>query len=277
MKEHRWTQILLAAVIIAIAGCVIAVAETVDVEVEVDDGNSTTVEIKTDNSVDVFTVDDLADGEERIFSSNDHTITVRRSGDEITVLMDGETLDGGDDAMVRKMILIAEDEGDDEQKVVMIEENDGHKIITGDHDEKNIKIRKGDGGEGFVWHGGDDLDSEEILLEMEDSLDEAEMAKIKSMLEGGFEGHSMMFFGDDDEGDMVKVIAIAENFELHGPHDGKIRYRCEETGSVLLVDPEYATQETLVDPAGGCLMTKVTDEAPEVIMIKKKVTVISED
>ena len=195
MKEHRWTQVLLAAVIIAIAGCVIAVAETVDVEVEVDTDASTTVEVKTDDGVNVFTLDDLIDGEERVIESNGHAITVRRSGDEITVLMDGEALDGGDDAVIRKMILIAVDEDETdgtEKKIVMIGGHHGNKIIKCDH-------------------------------------------------------------------------------------DGMISYRCEETGSMLLVDPEYATRETLVDPASGCLMTKVANEEPEVIMIKKIVTVIDED
>jgi len=36
MKENRWMQVLLAAVLIIIAGGVMALAETVDVEDEVD-------------------------------------------------------------------------------------------------------------------------------------------------------------------------------------------------------------------------------------------------
>jgi len=280
MKENRWMQVLLAAVLIIIAGGVIALAETVDVEVEVDGDAQTTVEVRTDDSIDVFTVDDLADGEERIIESGEHTISVRRDGDDITVLMDGEALGGGDGAMIQKMIRIGEPTDGDEKKIVMVGGHHGHKFIECDTDGegvKVIKIRKGEGGEDFVWHSDDDAEFEEILIELKEEIGEGELAEIKLILEGGLEGHEMVFFGDDEGADLHKIIKMGGHHGVHGAHLGKVRYRCEETGSMLLVDEEHASQDTLVDPASGCLMTKVSDEEPQVIMIKKELRIIDED
>ena len=280
MKENRWMQVLLAAVLIIIAGGVIALAETVDVEVEVDGEASTTVEVRTDDSIELFTLDDLADGEERIIESGEHTITVRRDGDDITVLMDGEALGGGDGAMIQKLIRIGESEDGDEKKIVMVGGHHGQKFIECDSEGegfKVIKIRKGDGGEDFVWHGDGDADIEDILIELNEEIGEGELAEIKLILEGGLEGHEMVFFGDDEGADLHKIIKMGGHHGVHGAHFGMVRYRCEETGSMLLVDPEHASQDTLVDPASGCLMTKVADEKPKVIMIKKEIRIIEED
>ncbi len=280
MKENRWMQVLLAAVLIIIAGSVIALAETVDVEVEVDGDTRTTVEIKTDDSIEVFTLDDLADGEERIIESGEHTITVRRDGDDITVLMDGESLGGSDGAMIQKMIRIGEPTDGDEKKIVLVGGHHGHRFIECDgagEGVKIIKIRKGEGGEDFVWHGEGDADIEKILIELEEEIGEGELAEIKLILEGGLEGHDMVFFGDDEGADLHKVIKMGGHHGIHGAHFGKVRYRCEETGSVLLVDPEHASEDTLVDPASGCLMNKVVDQEPQVIMIKKEIRIIDED
>ncbi len=280
MKENRWMQVLLAAVVIVIAGSLIALAETVDVEVEVDEKAATTVEIRTDDSIDVFTLDNLADGEERIIESGEHTITVRRDGDEITVLMDGEALDAGmpgHGPKIRKMIMMGEPGEGEEKKIIMVGGHHGHKFLDCDTDGegvKIIKIRKGEGGEDFVWHGEGDSDFEEILIEMDEVIGEGELAEIKLILEGGIEGHEMIFFGDDEGADLHKIISMGGH---HGAHFGKVRYRCEETGSMLLVDPEHATQDTLIDPASGCVMTKVADEQPQVIVIKKEIRIIDED
>jgi len=280
MKDKRWMQILLAALVILLAGGIMALAETVDVGVEVDGDSQTTVEVKTDDSVDVFTLDDLVDGEERIIESGEHTITVRRDGDEITVLMDGESLEAGEGTMIEKMIMIGEPTDGDEKKIVMVGGSEGHKFITCDADGegvKIIKIREGQGGESFIWHGDGDADFEDILVELGEEMDENELAEIKAMMEGGLEGHEMLFFGDDEDGDLHKVIKMAGHHGIHGAHQGMVRYRCEETGSMLMVDPEHASQDTLVDPASGCLMTKVADEEPQIIMIKKELKVIDED
>ncbi|MCK5377758.1 MAG: hypothetical protein KAJ78_00085 [Acidobacteria bacterium] len=280
MKENRWMQVLVAAVIIVLAGSVIALAETVDVEVEVDGEASTTVEVRTDDSIDVFTLDDLADGEERVIESGEHTITVRRTGDEITVLMDGESLGGSDGAMIQKMIMLGEPTDGDENKIVMIGGHHGHKFIECDSDGegvKIIKIRKGEGGENFVWHGDGDSDFEDILIELKGEIGEGELAEIKLILEQGLDGGEMVFFGDHEDGEIPKIIKMGGIHGAHGAHFGKVRYRCEETGSMLLVDPEHASQDTLVDPASGCLMTKVANEEPQVIMIKKEIRIIDED
>ena len=280
MKENRWMQILVAAVVIVFAGCVIALAETVDVEVEVDGEASTTVEVRSDDSIEVFTLDDLADGEERIIESGEHTISVRRDGDEITVLMDGESLGGSDGAMIQKLIRIGEPTDGDEKKIVMVGGHHGHHFTECDKKGKGvkiIKIRKGEGGEDIVWHGDGDSDFEEILIKMDEEIGEGELAEIKLILEQGLEGHEMIFFGDDEGDDLHKIISMGGHHGFHGAHFGKVRYRCEETGSMLLVDPEHATQDTLIDPASGCLMKKMADEKPKVIMIKKEIKIIKED
>lgn len=281
MKENRWTTILMAAVMVILAGGAIALAETVDVEVEVDSEATAVVEIKTDDSVEVFTVDDLVDGEERIIEAGEHTVTIRRTGDDITVLLDGESLDdgmAGHHQMIREMIVMGEGTGE-EKKIVMVGGgHHGQKFIEFDGDGegvKIIKIKKGEGGEDFVWHG--DAGAEEFVIELTEELQEGQLAEIKVLLEEGIEGENVFFFGDDEDGDMHKVITMGGPHGVHGAHFGKVRYVCEETGSMLMVDEEYASQNTLVDPASGCLMTKVEDEEPRVIMIKKELKIIEED
>lgn len=281
MKENRLMQVLMAAIVIGFAGCVMALAETVDVEVEVDEHAATTVEIKTDDTFDIFTLDNLADGEERVINEGDHTITVRRTGDDITVTMDGVDLDAGMSGhpkKIQKIVMVGEPGDGETNKVVVVGGHHGHKFIECDEDGegvKIVKIHKGEGDEDFVWHADGEI--EEILIELEEEIGEGEIAKIKVMVEEGIVGDEMVFFGDDEGIDIHKIIAMEGAHGVHGAHFGKVRYRCEESGSMLLVDPEYASQDTLVDPASGCLMTKIADEEPKIIMIKKGLTIVEED
>lgn len=281
MKDNRLMQVLMAAVVIMIAGCVMALAETVDVDVEVDEHAATTVQVKTDDTFDIFTLDNLADGEERVITEGDHTITVRRIGDDITVLMDGESLDTGMPGhakKIQKIVMVGEPGENEEKKIVVVGGHHGHKFIECDENGegvKIVKIHKGEGDEDFVWHA--DGDVEEILIELEEEIGEGEIAKIKVMIEEGLMGDEMVFFGDDEGIDIQKILTMEGAHGVHGAHFGMVRYRCEESGSMLMVDPEYASQDTLVDPASGCLMTKMADEEPKVIMIKKELTIVDED
>ncbi len=276
MEEMKWLKVGTAALVIGVAGAFVALAEDrveVKVEVEAEDENRTAVvEVKTGDTVEVFTVDDLEDGEERVFQTGDRTVTVRRVGDDINVLLDGEELGaGGEGKQIRKIIKIGGDgdcdhdlllEGSDENVWHMKEGNEGVKIIM---------IRKGEDGEELVWHGdGEDIDLETIIVELEGELGEGEEHEIDVIVEKLKGHHGVVFIGDDDSAPkMIKIMG--------GPHGGMVRYRCEATGSMLLVNEEHATQDSFIDPATGCEMNKVELEDDHVMVVTKKVKVVDED
>ena len=92
MTEKRTWSSIIAAAIILVGGVVVSNAETIDLEVEVENGSSATVQVIIDGESQTFTVDDLADGEERTFEAGEHTVIIRRDGDDIDVLLDGDEI-----------------------------------------------------------------------------------------------------------------------------------------------------------------------------------------
>ena len=237
MKQDRWFKVAVAALVVIVGGALLALAEeTIDVNVEVDDDHRTTVEVRADGAVDVFTVDDLEDGEERVFEAGDHTVTVRRAGDDIDVLLDGDELGAN---------------------------IDGSKI------RKVVKIREGAGGEDLVWHS-DDGAIEEMIVELEEHIGEGEDGEVEVKVRS-LAGHPGAIFIAADDDEPRRLVTMG------GTPPGMVRYRCEDTGSELLVAQEHATQPSFVDPATGCLMEKVESEDQKVVIIKKKVTVSEED
>ena len=109
-----------------------------------------------------------------------------------------------------------------------------------------------------------------MIIELEEELVEGDMAKIDLMVEHFSGDHGVFFLGDEEIAGEMKMLKVG------GPHAGMVHYRCEETGSVLLVKKEHATEETFVDPATGCVMNKVVD-SPNRVVIKKTIEIIDED
>ena len=56
-----------------------------------------------------------------------------------------------------------------------------------------------------------------------------------------------------------------------------VKYRCEETGSVLFVSTDDAIEDSYICPATGCVMTRVSEPETRVITITKKVEIEDED
>ncbi len=278
MDKKRWATTGIAALAILVAGAFVALAEErieVKVEVEAEDGDrDAVVEVKTGDTVEVFTVDDLEDGEERVFQAGERTVTVRRSGDDIDVLMDGEELGaGGEGKRIRKIIKVG-GEGDCDHGVLVHgdDENVWH-VKEGNEGVKVIKIRKGEGGEELVWHGEDgDIDLETLIMDLEGDFEEGGEHEIDVFVEKLEGHHGAIFIGEGDGPHKTKMIKM-----MGGPHAGMVSYRCESTGSMLLVKEEHATLDSFIDPATGCLMNKVEVKDEHVMVIKTKVDVDEEE
>jgi hypothetical protein len=263
MTEKRIWSSIIAAALILVGGAVFINAETINLEVEVEDGSSATVEVIIDGESQTFTVDDLAEGEERTFEAGDHTVLIRRAGDDIEVLLDGDEIGAhmhGGGKQAHKMIVMSGDFGEAHAERMFISEG-GAKV-------KVVKVGEG---EDFVWHG-EDGDAEEILVELKEHLGDGEAAKIDVFVEElGGEHDVYVLKTGEGEGMHPKVI------ELAGPHAGMVKYRCDETGSVLMVKEENATFDSFVDPASGCLLKKVDTPDEHVMIIKKKVTIVEDE
>lgn len=235
MKRNTWVQLVLAAVLVLVVGVVFADTETVKVKVKKTDADHE-VMVDVDGDAQVFTLADFADGEQREFASGEHTITVRREGQELHVTLDGEPLGmpGGE----QRMIWISED-------------GEQHEISGG---AKKVIVVKGDGahaaalGEGMMFVTADASGGEELELEIEEILG--------GQAAGERDRQFMVFKHRSGEGGPV-VVDLASRADM-------VTYRCEETGSELTVKKEHAAYDTYTDPATGCVMTKVE---PRVIAV----------
>lgn len=233
MKQLTWLHWILAAVIVVAGGAVLAFADG-DGEVR------KMVKVNVNGDVDSLELEDLADGETRTFDAGEHTVTVTRDGDELSVLLDGEPLGGPGG---EHMVWVTEDE--------LLKEGDGgarRVMIVKKHGEGEGEVRT------ITIHAEcdhEDDDCEKLAIDVE-SLDEIDINDL--------EGHPhamVMTSGDGAHPMIVKTRATRV---------GMVRYRCEETGSELLVKQEDATADSYVCPATGCVMERVTE--PEVKVIK---------
>ncbi len=227
-----WLQIVVAAGMVLMAGVAITMSAQ-EVRVEVLKAGDEEIEIRLDDSSETVRLEDLADGEERTFGTSEHPVTVRRNGDQLEVLLDGKEIGvGGCLHRADKMLWIGDEdhEGDGVRKIVMLKSGE-------DMAEEIIELRVDMIKERLAGAGLDDLDLS--------GLDQL-------LVEGG-----------DHDPHLIRVDATH-----HVLADGKkrVRYRCEETGSMLVIDADQATGDTYICPATGCVMEKV--EEPEVKVIK---------
>jgi hypothetical protein len=128
------------------------------------------------------------------------------------------------------------------------------------------------GNESFVWVAGDTGGGEDVQVHtivLDDDCDPADCKKIKVMLQGdktidvdALIGEAMAEKGiGGDEGE-PRAFVIKKRI---GAPD-KVRYRCEETGTELIVSKERAIEDSYVDPVTGCLLKRV--EEPEFKVMK---------
>lgn len=219
MKNTRWIHILIAAALVVAGGAVLALAETFELEFE--DGEKVTVDV--DGAVEVITLEDLYDGEERTIDAGTHEVTVSRDGDRLEVALDGQPIGGGSldfsDAG-RVFVMTDGDESHHDEKIIV-----SKKIREGEEAMQDIRVEV-IGDEEMVWN-----------------TSHGESVVVRS---GG--GHPFVFHGTGEGAEDMVV------------------YRCEDTGSTLVVDADRATADSYIDPATGCEMARI--EAENMVIVK---------
>ncbi len=243
MKSRTWLSILVAAVFVLAGGALLALAAPGEEAALADQQ----VVVDTNGTVQTIGINDLADGESREIAAGDHTVTVTRSGKQLEVLLDGKDLMGGaPDDLDRKAVVWVGEEGDggaQAQRVVVF------KGAEGEPAEARTVVIRTQGGEG----------EEELTVDVR-AIGDAEWSE----LDAAGDKHTMIFTSAEPGSEPVVVAAP-------GRRPGMVRYRCEATGSELLVDKGQATAESYVCPATGCVMTRVDEPEVRVIKVVKKV------
>jgi hypothetical protein len=249
MKSSSWLSILVAAALVLAGGALLALAAPRG-EAAVADQR---VVVKLDDTMQTIDLEELADGESRELAAGEHLVTVTRHGDRLEVLLDGKELGApelGDDEL-KKMVWVGKDDGaaPTERRVVVIKEAAGSE-----GEEMRTVVIRTRGGAG----------DEEVEVDVE-ALAGGEWSE----LDAAAHGKGTMIFTSAEPGSEPVVVMEP------GRCPGMVRYRCEATGSELLVDKNQATAESYVCPATGCVMTRV--EEPEVRVIKVVTTVKESD
>jgi hypothetical protein len=263
--KTTWTRYLLAAALILLVGAVWALAEEIEMNVEVSNEAGQEVTVDVNGVQETVYLDDLAEGEERSYDVGGYPITIRRVDDELTIVHEG-----GSHAMIHEikgdssanMVWVTEDEEIDDgaHKIVIVKrgggeftDEDGNVMIVGDggHGDHEVLVFTGEDGE---------IDIEALKEKYGDDFEEIETADGKRVLkwigEGGA-GHPYLITTGD-----------AQFFS-----DDQVVFRCEETGSVLTVKDDGHLLDTYLDPVTGCVMKKMDSPARKVI----RVEVITED
>jgi len=241
MKQGSWVHVLLAAAVVLVAGVLLALAD----EAVVEPAQDQRVVVNVNDAVETIALDDLADGESREFAAGKHKVTVTRSGQQLKVLLDGEDLlaEHAPELDRKNLVWLGEEDeaGAEARRVVVVKGAEGEPVKGR---TVIIRTREGEGEEELT------VDVEAIVDEELSKLEELEVARAKG---------TMVFMSAEPGAEPVVVAAP-------GRRPGMVRYRCEETGSELLVDKEKATADSYVCPATGCEMIRV--EEPEVRVIK---------
>ncbi len=260
MNRENWTKYLVAAALVLIVGAVWVFAEekVMKVEVRNEDGQELTIDVN--GETEVIALDDLADGQQLDYEVGGHPFTVRRVGDELTLVHDGH--DGhamlmehfGEGDAHHVWVTDDEEMGDGVKRVKIIKRGDGDEVVVdvlGDYEGEGDAIFISDG------HPGD---HDVIIMKG----DEGEI-DIDAMREK---------FGDDFDVDTTEDGKKIYKWKSagHGAHPVMIKsgvhvgggdfahYRCEETGSMLTVKKDDALLESYIDPVTGCVMEKVDGE-----------------
>jgi hypothetical protein len=237
MKSESWTRYLVAAVLVLLVGAVWVLAEEIEMMVKVRNDGGEEITVDVNGVKETVRLDDLAEGEERVFDVGDHPITIKRVGDQLTLVHD--------QFMTGKL----HHQGEGHGNLMWVGEGDDCE-----HPCKRVVIMKKGDGETF------DVE----------------------MLEGG--DGDVVFFGDGEHSDHHAMKWIAKDGEdgpiiikRMGPHGGGdfVHYRCEETGSMLMVKADENLLDDYIDPVTGCVMKKV--ENAGVHMIKIREEIVTED
>ena len=255
MSKTTWMQRVFAAIVVILAGALIASAEE-RIEVRVEADGSDEISVDVNGVTEVVRLDDLTDGESRFFDVGDHQMEVKRVGDNLTIVNDGHAfgLFGGIHGAHTANVWVT-DEGEN------IEIDGEHKMIVmqvGDCD--------GDGCDELAKTYTIRVDGDEVMADGEQLITIDEI-----ITSHGGEGHSAIFISEDGNVHHPGMMGA------HQWQSDMVTYRCEESGSTLMVKKDDAYEDVYICPATGCVMNKVEGPDVKVIKIVKTVEIEDED
>jgi hypothetical protein len=228
----RGVQMVVAAVAVTIGGVLLAGAapEQMTIKVAIEEAGTAAVTVNGESHV--VKLDDLADGGEQSFTAGEHTVVVRRAGDELKVHLDGREL-GSETSDVSAHSMVWVGEGAD---------GGVHVVGSGDH-EKRI----------MVFTGTESAGDEQTTR----------IVRIGGDLPGDGEAVTV------DVATIAKALG-GEAVVVGGGAD-RVHYRCEADDSELGLRPADATQESYLCPVCGRPMTKAAAPRVKVIRIETEV------
>jgi hypothetical protein len=245
MTRGSLTHALLASAMVLAAGTVPALAGAGPTGVVEDQK----VVVDVNGTVATIGLADLADGESRQLAAGNHTVTVTRSGERLEVLLDGKGLLDGDPAASDEQVLTwageAGESSAETRRVVVVKDAAAAGATT---QTVVIRTRTGEG-------------DEELTVDVEAAGEDgaSQVEELRGV------GAGTVIFTAAEPGAAPVVVAAP------GRRPGMVRYRCEATGSELLVAEEQATAESYVCPATGCVMARVAEPEVRVIKVIRKV------
>ncbi len=256
MRKTTWMQWVFAAIVVVLLGAFIASAEErIEVRVEADGGDEISVDVN--GVTEVVRLDDLADGESRTFDVGEHELVVKRVGDNLTIVNDGHafgSFSGLHEGLSTNIWVTDEGENieiDGERRMIMVKAGGCEDCDEGDCEGH---------ANAYTIH----VDGDDVMLNGEHLI---EIDEIIESHGGG--GHGAVFISED--GNMHHPSMMG----AHQWHSDMVTYRCEESGSTLMVKKDDAFEDVYICPATGCVMTKV--EEPELRLITIQKTVKTED
>jgi len=263
MSKQTWMHWVVAAILVVAAGAIIASAEE-RIEIRVEKESADVISVDVNGVTEVIHLEDLADGESRTFDVGDHELVVKRVGDDLTVITDGHGFGsfGGHGKTIDTNIWVT-DEGENIE-------------IDGDYafgEERMIVMKVGDcedcdgedcehGTKAYTIH----VDGDEVMMDGEHVIDIDTIIK-----EHGGGHHGAVFISEDGNVHHPGMMGA------HEWHSDVVKYRCEETGSTLIVKKDDAIEDVYICPATGCVMTKVEESDVKVIKIMKRVEIEDEE
>ena len=259
-----WTRYLVAAALILLVGAVWVLAEEMEMKVEVRNEGGQEITVDVNGVVETVSLDDLAEGEERVFDVGGHPFTVKRVDDQLTLVHEGGPIGAVHEmhGAHGNMVWVSEDEevSDGAKKIIIMKRGDGdfthadgNVMFFGDgnHGDENVFIVKGEDGE---------IDIEALKERFGDDFEEIQTDdghKVLTWVSEGGEGHPI----------------IIKTGGEHVCGGDVVVFRCEETGSTLTVKKDEHLLDTYLDPVTGCVMKKM--DAPQKKIMR--IEVITED
>jgi hypothetical protein len=247
MRRNQVAIMVLAAVFVIGIGAVVfagqsTTTDTVTIKMTRGDAEQQ-VTVDVNGVAETVRLEDLADGEERVVGSGDHVLTVRRNGDQLEVLRNGEPIDGG-----HRMIWT---------------DHGGESHDLGDGQHKVFVVATADGS-AHTWVADEDVDFHSVDEDLPEDV-RLKIEELQSSLASGEEGSPRT---------MVVRTGDAPIFVSRSAAGDRVVYRCADSGSELIVKKSDALLDSYVDPVTGCLMERV--ETPNIEVVTKIETIVED-